>query len=114
MNFQSEGNNADGFAGFGHNPTKPGWAKHQRHRPPATILETKRYLRQKTQVIGYAKRTERRKGMRVVQMKMHRFAQRTESLHQIEDRRRRRIHRRLHVSHDLWEQGVLRLEFTNV
>ena len=38
----------------------------------------------------------------------------SEHLHQIEDRRRRCTHRRLHLCHDLWEQGVVRLECTNV
>src|SRR6266581_1587347 len=114
MNLQGEGNTADGLDGLAHNPGKPSRAKHQRHRPPAAIIETKRYLCQKTQVIGNAKRTERRKRMSVVQMKMHRFAQRTETLHQIEDRDRRCTHCRFDVCHDLWEQGVLRLEFTDV
>src|SRR5205814_9421022 len=83
MYIHGEGNRTDGLNGFGHEPAKASRPKHQWRGLPASAFDTKRNLRQKTQVIGNAKRTEPRKRMSIAQTKMNRFAVRTENVHQI-------------------------------
>ena len=81
---------------------------------PAAVFKIERDFHQKTQMIGNAKRTERRKGMTVMQMKMNGFADGTESLNHIENCRQGRSNRFFHVWHDLRKFEPARLKRTDV
>src|ERR1044071_7932371 len=76
MDLQRKGHTsgADGVNGFGDNFLQAGWTEHWQQETTAQVLESDRYFRQKTEVVGIAERTKPRKGVAIVQMKMDRFA----------------------------------------
>jgi len=97
-----------------HDLLEPVLAEHQGREATAAVFEAQRDCRQETEVIRNAKGAERGQGMTVVQVKVERFAQRSDAPDQIQDDRQGGRDRGVHVRHELRQAGGLGLEGTNI